>query len=52
MKLDYLIHILNNKILSLQQAKSGAEANGDLEAILKIDEEIQETQNILIKLIS
>jgi hypothetical protein len=52
MKLDYLIHILNNKILSLQQQKHIAETNGNLEAVLKIDEEIQETQSTLTKLIS
>jgi hypothetical protein len=50
MKLDSLIQILENKILSLLTSKTLAENSGDLEYVIKIEQEIIETNLIIDKL--
>jgi hypothetical protein len=50
MTVDYLIHILENKILSLNQHKIAAENCGDIDTIIKIDQEIKDTENTIAKL--
>jgi len=44
MKMQELITLLSNKLSSLNNAKSTAMASGDLEAVLRLEGEIGETQ--------
>lgn len=50
MNINELIHILENKILFLEQQKSVFHINGDLQKILELEKEIAETQVALQKL--
>lgn len=50
MKLDSLIQILENKILSLLTNKTLAENTGDIESLIRIEQEIIETNLIIDKL--
>ena len=50
MKLETLIQILENKILNLLTNKTLAENNGDVESVVKIEQEITETNLIIDKL--
>lgn len=47
MKLDEIIFILENKIKNLEQQRSIAVMNGDLEMVTVIDLQIVETQTTL-----
>ena len=44
MKLQELIVLLSNKLSSLNNAKSTAIASGDIESVIRLDDEIAETQ--------
>jgi hypothetical protein len=44
MKMQELVTLLSNKLSSLNNAKSTAVASGDVEAVIRLDVEIQETQ--------
>jgi hypothetical protein len=44
MKVPELITLMANKLAYLNNAKSTAMASGDLEAVLRLDAEISETQ--------
>lgn len=50
MKLNELITLLANKLSYLNNAKSTAIVLGDVEAVLRIDNEIQETQATFLAL--
>jgi len=50
MKLDSLIKILENKKLSLLTSKTLAENTGDVESVVKIEQEIIEINLIIDKL--
>jgi hypothetical protein len=50
MKLDSLIIILENKKLSLLTSKTLAENTGDVESVVKIEQEIIEINLIIDKL--
>lgn len=50
MNIDYLIRLLDNKLIVLNDAKSSAYNNGDLERINALEAEILETQNTLYRL--
>jgi hypothetical protein len=50
MKMQELVTLLSNKLASLNNAKSTAIANGDVEAVLRLDNEIAETQETLNQL--
>ena len=50
MKLDSLIKILENKKLSLLTSKTLAENTGDVESVVKIEQEIIEINLIVDKL--
>jgi hypothetical protein len=50
MTIQDLITLLSNKLASLNNAKSTAIANGDVEAVLRLDNEIAETQDTLNQL--
>lgn len=52
MTIEFLIRILTNRITRLRDSKIQAEANGDLERIVELDLEINETQATLTQLIS
>jgi hypothetical protein len=47
MKMQELITLLSNNIATLNNARSTAIANGDVEAVLRLDDEIAETQDTL-----
>ena len=44
MTIDYLIKVLTNKLTRLKDARVQAEVQGELDSIIKIDEEIVETE--------
>ena len=44
MKMQELVTLMANKLAYLNTAKSTALASGDLEAVLRLDSEISETQ--------
>jgi len=44
MKMQELVSLMANKLAYLNTAKSTAMASGDLEAVLRLDNEIIETQ--------
>ena len=44
MKMQELVSLMSNKLAYLNTAKSTAMASGDLEAVLRLDAEISETQ--------
>jgi hypothetical protein len=44
MKMQELVTLLSNKLSSLNNAKSTAVVSGDVEAVIRLDVEIQETQ--------
>ena len=44
MKMQELVTLMANKLAYLNTAKSTAMASGDLEAVLRLDAEISETQ--------
>jgi hypothetical protein len=50
MKLTELVTLLANKLSSLNNAKSTAIISGDVEAVLRLDTEIQETEATLVAL--
>jgi hypothetical protein len=50
MKVPELITLMANKLAYLNTARSTALASGDLEAVLRLDSEILETQDTLSKL--
>jgi len=50
MKVPELITLMANKLAYLNMARSTALASGDLEAVLRLDSEISETQDTLSKL--
>ncbi len=50
MKVPELITLMANKLAYLNNAKSTAMASGDLEAVLRLDGEIQETQDTIAAL--
>jgi hypothetical protein len=50
MKVPELIILMANKLAYLNNAKSTAIAAGDAEAVLRLDNEISETQDTLSKL--
>jgi hypothetical protein len=50
MNIQELITLLSNKIASLNNARSNAVSSGDVVAVLRLDDEIAETQNTLNKL--
>ena len=50
MKMQELITLLSNKIASLNNARSNAISSGDVEAVLRLDGEILETQDTLNQL--
>jgi hypothetical protein len=50
MTIQDLITLLSNKLSSLNNAKSNAIVSGDVEAVLRLDGEIAETQDTLNKL--
>jgi hypothetical protein len=50
MKIPELITLLSNKIASLNNSRSNAIVSGDVEAVLKLDNEISDTQVSLNKL--
>jgi hypothetical protein len=50
MKVAELVSLMANKLAYLNTAKSTAMAAGDLETIIKLDVEIQETQATLTTL--
>jgi hypothetical protein len=50
MKVPELITLMANKLAYLNTARSTALASGDLEAVLRLDGEILETQDTLSKL--
>lgn len=50
MKMQELITLMANKLAYLNTARSTALASGDLEAVLRLDGEILETQDTLSKL--
>ena len=52
MTISELITLMSNKISSLNNARSTAVVTGDVEAILRLDDEIAETQTSLDKLLS
>ena len=47
MKMQELVTLMANKLSYLNNAKSTAMASGDLEAVLRLDSEISETQTTL-----
>lgn len=47
MTIDYLIKLLENRISYLKMQKNNLEITGNLEEILKIDEEILTTETTL-----
>lgn len=47
MKMQELITLMANKLSYLNNAKSTAMASGDVEAVLRLDSEISETQTTL-----
>lgn len=47
MKLEEIIFILENKLKTLEQQKSMAINNGDLEVVISIDLQINETKDTL-----
>lgn len=50
MTTNTLIELLEKKLVNLSQLKNSAEALGDVNQILKIDEEIIETQTTINQL--
>ena len=44
MKMQELVNLLSNKLSSLNNAKSTAIASGDVESVMRLDDEIAETQ--------
>jgi len=50
MTLQELVSLLANKLASLNIAKSTATASGDIAAVLRLDDEIAETQDTLNKI--
>ncbi len=50
MKVADLLTLMSNKLAHLNNAKSTAMASGDLEAVLRLDGEIQETQDTIVAL--
>lgn len=47
MKMQELVTLMANKLAYLNNAKSTAMASGDLEAVLRLESEIAETQSTL-----
>ena len=52
MTITELITLMSNKISSLNNARSTAVAVGDIEAVMRIDDEVQETQTSLDRLLT
>lgn len=50
MNLEEVIRILNNRLIFLDQQKTAAISMGDLDAVVRIDQEIYNTQQIIDKL--
>lgn len=50
MTVDYLIDLLNRRILTLSNNRASAESNGDLDRVIAIDAELSETQETLSQL--
>jgi hypothetical protein len=50
MNMQELITLLSNNIATLNNARSTAVVNGDVEAVLRLDDEIAETQATLDQL--
>jgi hypothetical protein len=50
MKMQELITLLANKLASLNNARSTAVSSGDVAAVLRLDDEIAETQDTLDRL--
>lgn len=50
MKMQDLINLLSNKLSSLNNAKSNAVVSGNVEAVLRLDVEILETEFTLTSL--
>lgn len=50
MDIAYLVQLLNNKLVALNNAKIQAEANGDVALVLSIEEEVLSIQNTLSQL--
>lgn len=45
MKLDYLLSIMQNRILTLTEARKAAVASGDIERVDQLDSDLLTTEN-------
>lgn len=50
MKINEIITILENRVINLNVLKNMAQNNGDLDAVIRIEKQIQETEESLFYL--
>lgn len=45
MKLDYLLSIMQNRVLSLKEARNAAVTSGDIDRVAQLDSDLLTTEN-------